>query len=176
MARKPLIKIEMLADREAVSNEIAEIAELRRKIIERSIAKDRALDGIRKRHDAFIATLQAKLQTKATRVHAWMVENRDKETRNRKTKTVKFSSGICRWRINPPSLLVARGRGAAALAFLLIMGQRWRQFVRIKKPEINKDALLANPEMAAKVPGITIQKDVEVFAIVPNETEIEELV
>jgi phage host-nuclease inhibitor protein Gam len=45
--------------------------------------------------------------------------------------------------------------------------------VRVKE-EINKEAILAEPDLAAKIPGISITQG-EDFVIVPFETELEEI-
>jgi len=45
------------------------------------------------------------------------------------------------------------------------------RFVRTKE-EVNKEAILNEPNIVAHIPGITIKKDVEDFAIVPFEQEV----
>src|SRR5579871_2785776 len=84
-------------------------------------------------------------------LQAWCEANRAELTRDGKTKTVKFAAGEVSWRMRPPSVTI---RGAKkVLAYLLEKGMT--TFVRTKH-EIDKEAMLAHPGLAAEIRGVKI--------------------
>lgn len=83
-------------------------------------------------------------------------------------KTANLTTGEVQWRNRPPSCGI---RGAEAVIELLKRLKPDR-FIRVKE-EINKDAILNEPTAVKNTPGITIKKDVEDFAIIPFEQEVE---
>jgi phage host-nuclease inhibitor protein Gam len=102
-------------------------------------------------------------------VHLYCEAHRDELTQGGKTKTANLSSGEIRWRMRPPSV-VLKGIDKiieALRAFGLA------RFIRTKE-EIDKTAILAEPEAVKNVRGIRIVQD-EDFVIVPFETSLEEV-
>lgn len=85
-----------------------------------------------------------------------------------KGKTANLVTGEVQWRQRPPSVKVTGGD--AVIAWLKQMGLQ--AFVRSKE-EINKEAMLNEPEKAKAVPGVTIMTGVEDFVIVPFEVDTE---
>jgi phage host-nuclease inhibitor protein Gam len=79
-------------------------------------------------------------------------------------KTANLVTGEVSWRQRPPSVVV---RGAeAVLETLARMGLA--RFIRTKD-EVNKEAILAEPDAVRGVPGIAISSGVEDFVITPFE-------
>jgi phage host-nuclease inhibitor protein Gam len=85
-----------------------------------------------------------------------------------KGKTANLVTGEVQWRQRPPSVKVTGVD--AVIAWLKNMGLN--AFVRTKE-EINKEAMLNEPEKAKAVPGVTIVTGVEDFVIVPFEVDTE---
>lgn len=85
-----------------------------------------------------------------------------------KGKTANLVTGEVQWRQRPPSVKVTGVD--AVIAWLKQMGMT--AFVR-SKDEINKDAMLNEPDKARAVPGVTIVTGVEDFVIVPFEVDTE---
>ena len=85
-----------------------------------------------------------------------------------KGKTANLVTGEVQWRQRPPSVKVT-GLDAV-LGWLKNMGMH--TFIRTKE-EINKEAMLNEPEKARGVPGITLVTGVEDFVIVPFEVDTE---
>lgn len=85
-----------------------------------------------------------------------------------KGKTANLVTGEVQWRQRPPSVKVTGVD--AVIAWLKTMGMQ--SFVRSKE-EINKEAMLNEPEKAKGVPGVTIVTGVEDFVIVPFEVDTE---
>lgn len=85
-----------------------------------------------------------------------------------KGKTANLVTGEVQWRQRPPSVKVTGVE--AVIAWLKTMGMQ--AFIRVKE-EINKEAMLNEPEKAKGVPGVSIVTGVEDFVIVPFEVDTE---
>lgn len=103
-------------------------------------------------------------------VQTWCEANRVALTDGGKVKTAAFASGEVRWRNTPPSVAIRSMENV--LKELLKRGLE--RFVRTKE-EVNKEAILAEPEAVKGVPGISI-KSTEEFVVVPFEAELTEAV
>lgn len=100
----------------------------------------------------------------------WCDANRDRLTSNGKVKFARFATGEVSWRQRPPKVGV---RGVDTILEALKRLSLTR-FIRVKE-EINRDAMLAEPEVAMTVPGVTIGSAGEDFVVKPFETELEEV-
>ncbi|WP_291854776.1 host-nuclease inhibitor Gam family protein [Accumulibacter sp.] len=83
-----------------------------------------------------------------------------------KIKTYKFTSGEVCWRTRPPSVRIT---GQDAVLFSL-QQMGLNRFVRLRI-EINREAILNEPEAVARVPGIFISQ-IEDFVVTPFELEL----
>lgn len=102
-------------------------------------------------------------------VQIWCEANRASLTDGGRSKTVALASGEIRWRVTPPKIVL---KGVeAVLAALQERGLG--RFIRARF-EPNKEAMLAEPEAVAGVPGIRVEQHEE-FVIVPHETSLEEV-
>lgn len=87
-----------------------------------------------------------------------------------KGKSANLITGEVQWRQRPPSVSV---RGLeAVLAWLKVQGLS--AFVRTKE-EVNKEAMLNEPEKARGIPGVSIVTGVEDFIITPFEVDTAEV-
>lgn len=102
-------------------------------------------------------------------VQVWCDANRETLTMGNKTKTANLASGEVRWRMRPPKVVV-RGMD---MVMEELKGLHLERFLRIKE-EVNKEAILADPEAVQHVKGISIDQG-EDFVILPFETELEEV-
>lgn len=153
--------------REEVELAIKQIGDLQRQLESLAIAQNNELANITEKYAPQIAELQSQLKPVQEAVQAWCESRRDELTQNGKTKTGSFNTGEVQWRQRPPSVGV---RGVeSVLESLRTLGLT--KFIRTKE-EINKDAMLNEPELAATVAGITIKKGVEDFVITPFEQEV----
>ena len=90
--------------------------------------------------------------------------NRSELTNGGKVKTANLITGEVQWRQRPPSVSV---RGAESVIETLVrLGLN--VFVRTKE-EINKEAILNEPDAVKGVAGITVVTGVEDFVITPFE-------
>ena len=97
-------------------------------------------------------------------IQAWCEAHRDELTSGGKTKTANLVTGEVNWRTRPPSVTVRNVEGV--LDTLRRMGLA--QFIRVKE-EINKEAVLAEPDAARGIAGLTVTKGVEDFVVTPFE-------
>ena len=90
--------------------------------------------------------------------------NRMDLTQKGRVKTVNFLSGVVQWRQRPPSVSVSGPE--SVVKWLEETGLA--RFVRTKK-EVNKEAILNEPEAVLSVPGIKIKTGAEDFIIEPAQ-------
>ena len=109
-----------------------------------------------------LKTLAEQISTLQKGVQTYCEANR--EALCGKGKTANLVTGEVQWRQRPPSVKVTGVE--AVLGWLKAKGMH--AFVRTKE-EVNKEAMLNEPEKAKAVPGITIVTGVEDFVIVPFE-------
>jgi phage host-nuclease inhibitor protein Gam len=82
-------------------------------------------------------------------------------------KSADVQVGRIFWRIDPPSVRV---RGEEAVLELL-RGKKLTRFIRVKEG-VNKEAVLAEPEAVAGIPGITLVSGVEQFGVEAFDVEV----
>ncbi len=88
-------------------------------------------------------------------------------TEQGKKKTVELPTGIFGWRTTPPSVSLKNVK--KVMEELKKLGLT--QFIRIKE-EINKEAILREPDVAKHVKGILITQHEE-FVVKPVEVQVE---
>lgn len=96
--------------------------------------------------------------------------SREKLTDGGKRKTVELPTGLFGWRLTPPAISIRDIK--SVLAKLKELGLKY--FIRVKpaEEEINKEAMLKEPELAKTVRGVSITQREE-FIVKPTEIEIE---
>ena len=153
--------------RDEVEVAIKEIGDLNRELERLAIEQNDKLAAITEEYAPLMNEVKEKLAPKQDAVQAWCESRRDELTQNGKTKTGTFNTGEVQWRQRPPSVGI---RGVDSVLDSLKM-RGFTQFIRIKE-EINKEAMLNEPDTAASVPGVTIKTGVEDFVITPFEQDI----
>ena len=153
--------------RDEVETAIKEIGDLNRELERLPIEQNDKLAAITEEYAPLMNAVKEKLSPKQDAVQAWCESRRDELTQNGKTKTGSFNTGEVQWRQRPPSVGI---RGAeSVLESLRTLGLV--RFIRTKE-EVNKEAMLNEPELAATVAGVTIKTGVEDFVITPFEQDI----
>lgn len=156
--------------RETAVEAIAEIGRSQRERERIQAAMNDELAEIKRRYEEEARPHAEKITGLSAGVQTWCEANRAELTQDGRVKTANLSSGEVRWRTRPPSVsLKAVDNVIAALKDMKLT-----RFIRTKE-EVNKEAILAEPEAARHVKGITIKQG-EDFVIVPFETELEEVV
>ncbi len=157
-------------NREEVVNMIAEIGNHQRDRQRLKADMDDQIAAIREKFDKQLAPHSEAIQQLTEGVHTWAEAHKDSLTNGGKIKTANMMTGEIRWRMRPTSCKAVRvkeaieeikQKGLAAL------------FLRTKE-ELNKEAILANPDAVKDCRWISLEQG-EDFVIVPFETDLEEV-
>lgn len=162
-------KIGVLQSRDAVVEAIAQIG---RHVRERARIEAEMGDEM--------AVIKARFEEQATPhsvgiieltagVQGWCEAHRAELTQDGRVKFALLPSGEVKWRMTPPSVAV---KGAEAVMALLIAAGLQR-FIRVKA-EVNKEAVLNEPEAVAKIAGLTVSQREE-FIIEPFDPSLSEV-
>lgn len=140
----------------------------------------RKLDLLRSRFDRRVAKLkeayaqackpfESQLKETVDGIAVYAEANRQSLTENESTKSVDVGTGVIVWRITPPRVTLKNPEGV--LQGLLKDGPS--EFVRTKH-EINREAMLEQPDKAELIDGVTIEQS-EVLTVKPTgiDQEIE---
>lgn len=155
--------------RDQVVAAIAEIGRLSRERLRLEAGMNDELAAVKERFEEAAAPLSEQLAALQAGVQTWCEANRDALTQGGKTKTAVLGSGEVRWRLTPPAVRVKRGMVDAVIAELNAAGLG--RFVRLIE-ELNKDAILAEPDAVRGVAGLTIVQTEE-FMVVPFEAALQ---
>lgn len=155
--------------REAVTEAIAEIGRAQRERERIKAAMNDELAQIKQRYEEQAAPHAAVIQEMTAGVQTWCEAHRDELTNGGKVKTAALQSGEVRWRITPPSVGIKIKEKVIEALGSMGLNRFLRQSV-----EIDKQAILAEPEAVEHIKGITISQREE-FVIVPFETKLEEI-
>lgn len=155
--------------RDQVVEAIAEIGRRQRERSRIQAAMNDELAALKQRYEQEAAPHASVITDLASGVQTWCEAHRDELTQAGKTKTANLASGEIRWRVRPPSVAVR----SLETVLQALRDLRLSRFIRVKE-ELNKEAVLAEPEAVKHVKGITVTQK-EDFVIVPFETELEEV-
>lgn len=151
---------------EQVQSAIKEIGDLSREHTRLTTEMNDLIGETSERYAPELKRLQDEIEPLQKAVQEYCEANRDELTEYGKSKTANFVTGEVQWRQRPPSVAI---RGAeTVLENLKKFG--FTQFIRVKE-EINKDAMLNDPDTAKGIAGVTIKQGVEDFVIKPFEQE-----
>lgn len=128
-----------------------------------------ALAAQREAWETQAAPHAARIKELTAGVQQYCEAHRADLTQQGKVKTAKLASGEVSWRTRPPSVSV---RGADVVIEAM-KGLGLQRFIRTKE-EPNKEAMLAEPEVAKQVRGVTISQG-EDFVVKPWDTELEQV-
>lgn len=151
--------------REEAAAAVARVGELRRRIALRRAEADAAIQAAGEAFERDVAQAAAELAETERGVQAWCEANRDALTG--RAKFHDFGTGRVLWRARPPRVVL---RGVeAVLAACKAIGAA--DFLRVRE-EPNKEAMLADPDRARAIAGVTIASEGEDFVIEPAGLEV----
>lgn len=144
--------------------DIRKIGELQRHALRSSTEMNDAIAAITAKFQPHLEAINAQVTVLQEGVQAYCEAHRHELTNEGKVKTANLITGEVQWRQRPPSVSV---RGAdAVIDALKRLGLG--KFVRTKD-EVNKEAILNEPDQVRGVAGITVVTGVEDFVITPFE-------
>ena len=155
--------------REDVSTFIAQIGIAQRERDRIEADMNDALAKLRQQYEAQAKPFADAIVERTRGVQAYCEANRDVLTQGEKIKTHRFASGEVKWRMRPPSVAIR----AADAVIDALKGLGLGRFVRTKE-EVNREAILAEPEAVVAIKGITITQK-EDFVVTPWDTSLEQV-
>ena len=167
MARKAE-PVWVLTSKDETAEAIAELGRLQRERQRIQADMNDEMAAVKRRHEETAEPVNARIKELTQGVEAWCNKNRANLLVG-SSKTAALTTGEVSWRATPPKLVV-RGKDAVLGALKKLGLDR---MVR-RKEEIDKEALLADPELVAGIKGLTI-KQAEQLVIKPFETQLEEV-
>ena len=145
---------------------VGRIGTLRRLIADRKSEADEAIRVIGEQLEADTAEIATELAEQERGVQTWCEAHRMGLTQEGRVKYHDFGTGRITWRARPPKVGL-RGIEAVIEACKKL---GLTQFIRAKE-EINKEAMLNEPDQARLVAGVTIASEGEDFVIEPAEID-----
>ena len=146
---------------------VGRIGTLRRDIQARKAAADEQIRTVGEMVEGALAPLAEELKQLEEGMQAYCEANRLTLTGEGKVKFHDFGTGRVAWRQRPPKVGI---RGVDAV----IEGCKrlgLTRFLRVKE-EVNRDAMLADPDAARQLAGVTNSSEGEDFVIEPVELEV----
>jgi phage host-nuclease inhibitor protein Gam len=151
-----------------VAGMIRNVGDVSREIQRLQAAMNDEIAEITARYEKLIQPERENLMSLQSGVQTWCEAHRETLTNSGKVKTYGFITGQVQWRQRPPSVQV---RGVDAVLDLL-RDRGMYSLIRTKE-EINKEAILNEPDSIKGMRGITIVTGVEDFVIEPFEQKVE---
>ena len=163
---KAKAQVDVPQTRGEVAADIRAIGDLQREMQRETAYMNDQIAEVTHKFQPKIDALNEKIKGLQEGVQAFCEANREELTNGGKVKTANLVTGEVQWRQRPPSVSV---RGAeAVIETLKRLGLG--KFVRTKE-EVNKEAILNDPEEVKGVSGIAINTGIEDFVIMPFEQE-----
>ena len=148
--------------REQTSDAIRRIGVLQRELQRIQADLNDAIASVREQHEARAQPLAAEIEALTAGVQTWCEAHRQ-EICGKESKTARFPAGEVSWRMTPGKVVL---KGVESVIRRLKESGLSR-FLRVKE-EVDKEAILAEPEAVAAIPGIRVEK-IEEIVIKPFE-------
>jgi len=152
--------------KDEVAYKIKELGEAQRQLERERLALNDEIQCAAARHQPAMEALERDIAELQAGIQAWCEAHRDELTRGGRVKTANLITGEVQWRQRPPSVRVR----AQEMVVETLMKLGLERFLRTKV-EINKEAILAEPEAVSGIAGLTVQTGVEDFVIIPFEQD-----
>ena len=164
---KTKAQLDVPQTRDAVASAIHEIGVAQRDIQRIKLDIEDVTANLTKEHQPTIDALNERIANLSTGVQSWCEANRDALTSDGKVKYANLITGEVKWRQNPPSVRVSKAEQVLEMLKKLSL----TRFIRTKE-EINKDAIIAEPDAIKGISGLSLSIGTETFEIVPFEQDI----
>jgi len=147
--------------------DIRRIGDLQRNLARMQAEMNDAIAHVTGLYQAPLEAMTKQITDLQKGVQAFCEANRDDLTNGGKVKTANLITGEVQWRQRPPSVRVTGAESVIETLRRLGLSQ----FVRTKE-EVNKEAILNEPEGVKGVAGITVVTGGGDFVITPFEQEV----
>lgn len=145
---------------------IGKIGDNQREITRLTTAMNDEIAQITEKYAEQINPHKLSIDELTAKVQIFCEANRDKLL-EKGGKTANLITGEVSWRIRPPSVSLRKIDDVIERLERFGLGR----FVRVKK-EVNKEAILAEPNTVTDIVGITVNSGIEDFIITPFEVAV----
>lgn len=153
--------------KDEAAKDVRKIGDLLRLKTRKEADMNDKLAAITQQYQPDFEVLQEQIDILQEGVQAYCEAHRDELTNGGKTKSANLITGEVMWRQKPPSVRVTKAEAVIEMLKRLGLGK----FIRTKE-EINKDAILNEPDEVRGVAGISVVTGEEQFEINPFEQEV----
>ncbi|MEI7456571.1 MAG: host-nuclease inhibitor Gam family protein [Nitrosomonadales bacterium] len=153
-------------NRDDAAADIRKIGDLQRQMSRATTEMNDAIAEITARFQPHLDAVGKQIITLQDGVQGYCEAHRQELTNDGKVKTANLITGEVQWRQRPPSVRLSKSE--VVLETLARLGLS--RFIRTKE-EVNKDAILDEPDAVRGVAGITVVTGVEDFVITPFEQQ-----
>lgn len=152
--------------RDDAAADIRKIGDLQRQMSRAATEMNDAIAEITAQFQPHLDEVGKQINTLQDGVQGYCEAHRQELTNDGKVKTANLITGEVQWRQRPPSVRLSKSE--VVLETLARLGLS--RFIRTKE-EVNKDAILDEPDAVRGVAGITVVTGVEDFVITPFEQQ-----
>lgn len=163
---KAKAQIDVPQNKGEAAADVRAIGDLQRNLARTQAEMNDAIAHITATYQPALEAITKQIEGLQLGVQAYCEANRAELTGG-KAKTANLVTGEVQWRQRPPSVRVTGAESVIETLQRLGLSQ----FVRTKQ-EVNKDAILNDPDGVKGVAGITVVTGVEDFVITPFEQEV----
>ncbi|MEL8056507.1 MAG: host-nuclease inhibitor Gam family protein [Pseudomonadota bacterium] len=146
---------------------MSRIGQLERNLEAITASQSDCIAKIKEEHECRADPIKETLEELKQGLQIWAEAN--KATLTKKAKTYDLGTGLIKWRIRPPRVSLRKIDNVLEQAKSLGL----RKFIRTKE-EVNKDAMLADPDTARQIRGVSISSEGEDFVIEPVKEPLSE--
>jgi phage host-nuclease inhibitor protein Gam len=165
--RTKKVSLDLPQSIEEVDSLVAHIGELQREVSAKQSAMNKQIEALKGHYGPQVDLLVQAINQDLEAIEAYAAVNRNHLTGDGKTKTIKLRSGTISWRNTPKSVTI---RGVQqVIDRLKALGLT--QYIRVKE-EVDKNAILANPDKALAIEGVKLTQREE-FVVVPSNSQAE---
>lgn len=152
--------------KEDAAADVKKVGDLMRLLTRKEADMNDQIAAITQKFQPDFEVLKEQIQTLQDGVQSYCEAHRDELTNSGKVKSANLTTGEVSWRQNPPSVRISKSETVIDMLKRLGLGR----FVRSRE-EVNKEAILNEPDEVRGVAGITLVTGVEQFVITPFEQE-----
>jgi phage host-nuclease inhibitor protein Gam len=155
---------------EQAGKALREIGELSREVLRLKADMNDEIAEVKQRYGDLVAPIAEKSAAKSAGLQIYCEANRDELTKNGKVKFHRFPTGEISWRSRPAKVTLTGVKDVVDRIRAAGLGDR---FLRTKV-EVNKEAMLEDPDAASAIQGVKIGSEGEDFIVEPFETDLGE--
>lgn len=161
-------QISIPTSKEEANQILANMAILEQTVNGYEVSMNEELFKIRKRWEEMATPIVERYSQFEYAITEYANQNRDLLTKSGKTKTVKCNFGEFAWRTSSPSIEIKDEIAVIEQIKQLLKDEHSEYKVFLKQIDsLNKNAMLANPELAKTLKGVSIKSGDEAFKIKP---------